>query len=101
MIGILRNGSQYISEGFLTSLKADLDKVRGRVQQYEAIQKELQESALKAKFIEWKERNPEEVQRISEEIKTSSKVMGDSPRFLEMMIYQKWEEITKEPEQSL
>ena len=101
LIGILRNGSPYISEGFLTSLKADLDKVRGRVQQYEAIQKELQESALKAKFIEWKEKNPEEVQRISEEIKTSSKVMGDSPRFLEMMIYQKWEEITKEPEQSL
>ena len=101
LIGILRNGSPYISEGFLTSLKADLDKVRGRVQQYEAIQKELQESALKAKFIEWKEKNPEEVQRISEEIKTTSKVMGDSPRFLEMMIYQKWEEITKEPEQSL
>lgn len=98
LIGILRNGSPYISETYLSSLKADLDKIKARVSQYENIQKELQEQALKAKFIEWKEQNPFEVQKITDEVKASSKVMGENPRFLEMMIYQKWEEKNNEAE---
>ena len=68
LIGILRNGSPYISEEYLSSLKADLDRVRSRVQQYEAIQKELQENAVKARFIDWREKNPERVEQIKKEV---------------------------------
>ena len=101
IIGILRNGSPYISEEFLSSFKADFDRVKARVQQYEAIQKELQENALKAKFIDWKEQNPQEVEKIKTEISGENSFMASNPKFLEMLIFQKWEENNKPPEPTI
>jgi hypothetical protein len=92
-IGTLRNGSPYISEEFLNSLKADLEEVKARVQKYEGIQKELQENAIKARFIEWKEKNPDKVEQFKKEIIKENPMMAGSSRYIESVIFQKWEEI--------
>jgi len=97
LIGILRNGSPYISEEYLSSLKADLDRVKSRVQQYEAIQSELQENAVKARFIDWRDKNPDRVEQIKNEVAGENSFMAGNPKFLEMLIFQKWEEENNRP----